>query len=545
MTAVERKVSVGFFGALAVLGALALATYLETADFIGRSRELSHIHTVLGKLDQVFLHVAAAQTKQQAFVRAGSKQDLDACQQALFSIDQLVGEIRGLSARQSGQLQRLEQLGPLVATQVKLVEDTVRRRQIAGPTAATRYFKAHLSDQSMAGLGRLLADFKDHETELMVTQNQDFERKTHVIMRFLTTGILVSLLIFAYVNRIIRQEMARRHEAERNLQRQTKTLASVLRNIGDAIVVYDAEGRLSVSNPAAERFFGELAPQLTRDSRQGEAALLLEDRSRQLAYDELPVVRALWGEDCDDLVVCLKRAKDGRFFYLSATSRGFRDADGLLSGAMVAYHDVTEQKNEQLALHGANLGLEERVNALKQAQQELQDVSVRDPLTGLYNRRQLDLIFAEELERARRSGIALGVLMMDIDFFKKFNDSFGHDAGDLVLKQVAAAVHGSLRAADSLFRFGGEEFTLLLPGADLRESQQVAEKARLAVEALQLTHQGRSLGKLSISLGVASFPQTGQGSAELLKQADEALYDAKHGGRNRSSLWQPPAKNAA
>jgi diguanylate cyclase (GGDEF)-like protein len=339
--------------------------------------------------------------------------------------------------------------------------------------------------------------------------------------------------------------MDRRHFAEQDLRHQSRVLQSVLNSISDAIIVCDAEGRVSIFNPAAERVFGRPAHQAMLESPHEDGGFLHLDRSGPLPYEELPLVRASWGQDCEDFVVCYRRPKDGRYFYLSVNARGFRDSDGVLSGAMAVYHDVTEELNERQALHGANLGLEERVQALKQVQVELQDASTRDPLTGLYNRRHLDRVFEEELERARREGIALGVLMLDVDHFKKFNDSFGHDAGDLVLKKVGEAVHASLRRADSLYRFGGEEFTVLLPGASLDEARQVAEKARHNVEALQLEHEGRLLGSLSISLGVAAYPETGRHAAELLRQADEALYRSKEGGRNRSSVWQAPGRDAA
>jgi diguanylate cyclase (GGDEF)-like protein/PAS domain S-box-containing protein len=537
---VERKVLVGFFGALAVMAALALATYTRTSDFIAQARELNRIHTALGKLDQVFKHLAESEARQADFVRSGSKADLNACQDALFAIDRLVSEIRTLSRDQSGQMQRLDQLGALVATEINVVSGAVRRRQANSQPDRSASFDRSRARDTMADIGTLLTDFKAGEDQLVSEQSGDFERRTHAITRVLGAGILVNLLIFAFVYGLIHREMTLRQAAEAGLAAQTRMLKTVVHDMNEAVLVYDAQGRLNVSNPAAERIFGQVPAWLTPESLGGKGPLFLSESLQPLPYAEIPIIRAMAGRECDDVTVYLKRP-DGRGFYLSVSTRAFHGTGGAVEGAMAVFHDITEQKNAELALHGAKDDMEERVNALKLQREELRNESIRDALTGLFNRRHLDEVFEKDLDLARRNGQSLGVVMTDIDFFKKFNDSFGHDAGDLVLKQVGAAIQRSLRAADLLFRFGGEEFILILPGASLIEAQRVAEKTRRSVESLRLTHLGRDLGRLSVSLGIAGFPQTAATTAELLHQADQALYQAKHGGRNRSVIWEAKA----
>lgn len=537
MDSVERKALLSSVFSLTVLAVLALATYAGTSDFIGRTRELNRIHQVLGKLDLVFKQLAIARADQERFMLSGKRGDLDACQDALFAIDGLAGEIRQLSMQQALQIRRLQQLEPLLADQINRVNSAIRRRQ-------GRQRLANAKD-SMGGVERLLSEFKAHETELMARQSSTFEHEALAIKWLLAGSVAMNLLVFAFVHWLIHREMSRRREAEAGQQRQSRVLASVLRDMGDAILVYDGDGRLNASNPAAERLFGPPQPRLAPEAFAQDHALLQEDRSQPIPYQDLPIVRALAGEDIDNQVLCVRRPADHRLFVLSATARAFHGHDGRISGAMVAYHDITELKSEELALHGAKQGLEERVNALKEAQEALRNVAIRDPLTGQFNRRQLASTFEEELARAAHAGIALGVVMCDIDHFKKVNDGFGHEAGDQVLQAVSAAIHASLRANDSLFRFGGEEFTLLLPGADLSESHRVAEKARQAVGQLALEHAGRPLGRLSISLGVASFPATGRGPQELLRQADEALYASKQAGRDRCTVWTEGMQHAA
>jgi diguanylate cyclase (GGDEF)-like protein len=190
---------------------------------------------------------------------------------------------------------------------------------------------------------------------------------------------------------------------------------------------------------------------------------------------------------------------------------------------------------EQVGLALANLRL----------QAALKNESMRDALTGLYNRRQLGESLAAQAALSRRQGAPFSLAMFDIDFFKQFNDRFGHQAGDAVLREVALGISASLRQGDTLYRFGGEEFTAILPGCAAAGALAVAEKARLAVAALQPSHQGLALGPLSVSVGLAAFPESAASPEELIRQADAALYEAKHGGRNRSVIWSDLSRPAA
>jgi diguanylate cyclase (GGDEF)-like protein len=129
--------------------------------------------------------------------------------------------------------------------------------------------------------------------------------------------------------------------------------------------------------------------------------------------------------------------------------------------------------------------------------------------------------------------------MIDIDHFKRFNDTFGHDAGDAVLKAVAQVLSGGMRRGDITCRYGGEEFTIFAPGAALEDGARRAEVLRQAVSAISLVHGGRPLGPITCSFGIAAFPMHGATPAEVLQTADEALYRAKEAGRNRVEAALP------
>jgi len=171
----------------------------------------------------------------------------------------------------------------------------------------------------------------------------------------------------------------------------------------------------------------------------------------------------------------------------------------------------------------------------------LRTQSVRDALTGLYNRRYLEETLDREVRRASRSRQSLGILMIDLDHFKTFNDTYGHDAGDAVLRETGAALIKGVRTEDFVCRFGGEEFVVVLPTANLEAAQTRAENLRLKVKELTVLHQGRSMGMLTISVGVAALPQHGKSPKELMAAADAALYEAKRGGRDRVVTALSPA----
>jgi diguanylate cyclase (GGDEF)-like protein/PAS domain S-box-containing protein len=169
----------------------------------------------------------------------------------------------------------------------------------------------------------------------------------------------------------------------------------------------------------------------------------------------------------------------------------------------------------------------------------LRTQSVRDALTGLHNRRYLEEVLDREVRRAARATQSLGLLMIDLDHFKSFNDTYGHDAGDAVLRDTGASLSKGIRAEDFVCRYGGEEFVVILPTADLEASRARAERLRSRMRELTIMHQGKSLGMVTISVGVATFPEHGLSPKELMAAADAALYEAKRGGRDQVAVALP------
>ena len=189
-------------------------------------------------------------------------------------------------------------------------------------------------------------------------------------------------------------------------------------------------------------------------------------------------------------------------------------------------HSVVEMAQimaEHISLSLSNIKLRET----------LHNQSVRDPLTHAFNRRYMEETLVRELPRARRKGGHVGMLMLDIDHFKQFNDSHGHAAGDLILARLSVQLQSHVRGEDIVCRMGGEEFLMILPDANLEVTRLRAEAVRAAVETMSIEYNNSFLGPVSVSIGVAVFPEHGLNSKDVLHQSDRALYLAKKNGRNR------------
>lgn len=225
--------------------------------------------------------------------------------------------------------------------------------------------------------------------------------------------------------------------------------------------------------------------------------------------------------------VCLPMVNQGDtlgVFHLEAPGDG-------TSSPVTFRLDLAVTLAEQLGLALSNLRLVAR----------LRDESIRDPLTGLCNRRYMDETLDRETRRANRNGLPLSVIAIDIDHFKAFNDSYGHDDGDMLLRRVAGYLRDQVRAEDGACRQGGDEFLVILPHATLDQAALRADQLRLGVRGLSMTSHDAAVSERSVtvSIGVASYPDHASNATGLLRAADRALYRAKAQGRDRVDLGSP------
>jgi two-component system, chemotaxis family, response regulator WspR len=212
-----------------------------------------------------------------------------------------------------------------------------------------------------------------------------------------------------------------------------------------------------------------------------------------------------------------------------------------------SYLAQAERDAAYQALRDLQHQLESSNAQLEESNRELQRLSSLDGLTGIANRRQFDKTLEQEWQRALRNCTELALIMIDIDYFKPFNDTYGHQAGDDCLKNVALALDRIVhRPSDIVARYGGEEFALILPETDIEGATRVAEKMRDAVARLNIRHEASKVAdRISLSIGVACMSPRGSDNPDiLLTAADDALYRAKHAGRNRIETTDPDAAPA-
>jgi len=203
-------------------------------------------------------------------------------------------------------------------------------------------------------------------------------------------------------------------------------------------------------------------------------------------------------------------------------------------------HLIASLQSKNQALLEMNRELEakihERTHELAEANTRLAQLAVTDGLTGLYNHRHFHERLTLEVERSQRSGLPLSLLMLDVDHFKQFNDTFGHPAGDEVLRQLSRVLADARRANDVVARYGGEEFAVILVDTPKFTAAKVAERVRERINSHDFSEAAPRAGKLSASIGVATFPDDGADAETLVRSADTALYVAKRAGRNRVVL---------
>jgi diguanylate cyclase (GGDEF)-like protein len=212
-----------------------------------------------------------------------------------------------------------------------------------------------------------------------------------------------------------------------------------------------------------------------------------------------------------------------------------KSVKGILSTQSYSADAYSEEDKETLELLAAHAAV-----ALENAHlfSEVQELAITDSLTKIYNRRRFFELAEQEFERSRRYTRPLSVIMLDIDHFKRVNDTYGHAVGDLVLETLANLVQKSLREVDVFARYGGEEFVILLPETTSIEAQLTAERIRQLISRTPI-QSGSNTIEITISFGVVELEDTCRNIEELLDRSDQAMYHSKRTGRNRVSIWSP------
>ncbi|WP_372994639.1 diguanylate cyclase [Marinobacter sp.] len=323
----------------------------------------------------------------------------------------------------------------------------------------------------------------------------------------LTTGLVLFVVLFRQLTKD-RALLTLQHNQRQALRRRERQLQVLMDNLPGMAYrcKYDPHWTMLFVSQGCARLTG-YEPEALIDNRVTSYASLMDDEDSERIYGE--VQEALANDRSFSLEYGLTR-RDGSRIWVWERGRGVEEEDG------------------SVLLEGIVLDISDR----KALENELEEMATRDPLTGLFNRREMSKVLEEELERARRYQRPMALLWIDFDHFKDVNDTFGHAAGDSVLRSISRLLLASVRSVDSIGRFGGEEFVIVLPEMDLDEAQDTAERLRRKVaEEPQPLGNGEAV-PLTISVGVAVYPDHGQSASTLCAAADKAMYLAKERGRN-------------
>jgi diguanylate cyclase (GGDEF)-like protein/PAS domain S-box-containing protein len=319
---------------------------------------------------------------------------------------------------------------------------------------------------------------------------------------------------------------SKRKEIESTLQLQSFALNAA----ANAIVITNVGGSIEWVNPAFTRLTGYTPEEVLGANPR----ILKSSRTTSEQYADL------WRTILDGKVwhgELVNRRKDESEYIEEMTISPMLGDDGHISHFIAIKQDITQRRQAEEALIKAHQRLKiqfAEINALKE---KLREQAIRDPLTGLFNRRYLQETLKRELSRARRDQVPVSIVMMDIDYFKQVNDSYGHAAGDSMLQDLGEMLRALTREGDVACRFGGEEFIAVMPGAPLSVGVERAELIRREFEFLKVKVADFKLHP-TLSLGVAAFPEHASTVDELLAAADRALYLSKQNGRNQVQIYK-------
>ena len=298
----------------------------------------------------------------------------------------------------------------------------------------------------------------------------------------------------------------------------------LIENMGDGVLVVDGIGRIVDINPAMKSF--------------------LDEEPVALIGRNISEVLNLWSHDVDQLLEGFETRTELKFRgkptrYLDLRITPLYNDDNVMNGRLIVFRDVTDRKIVEQNLRRAMDRLQTQLIEIGTLQSKLREQAIRDALTNVFNRRYLEETLERELARAERESYPLCLIMMDLDYFKDVNDTYGHEAGDVVLKALAETVMRQSRQGDFVCRYGGEEFVLVMPNIGIETARQRAEELHQIVNSLNIPYGNFNL-TTTISMGVAAYPDHGKSKEELLRAADRAMYIAKNTGRNRVVVYPEP-----
>lgn len=557
---IEQRIAIGFGLVLSLVGLVSGVSYWSITRFINASSRAEQTQQVLLELMEVLSQLKDAETGKRGYVITGQEAYLAPYYQAEAQVKPQIERLQRQMAEYPEQHNRIRLLEQLTDEQFAELKQTITLRKKSGFSTAQKAIIAGQGKALMDAIRRLVSEITVVETSRLQTQRQQATRDAQVAVSviFLSCTLAIGLapIVVFFINRDIKKrkfvEVALR-DSEIKLQQTNDRLTcwvGELEQRNEEIVLLSKMNDLlqaCLSLEEARVVVGVFLPKLFP---QQNGSIFLINASRnlleswttwggqlrsQLLFEptdclSLRLGRSLLAHSAAEGLICqhVQRPFPSEYSCIPMQAQG--ETLGVLHLQSPVEGHLTEPK-QQLARTVANQ-ISLALASLK-LRETLQHQSIRDPLTGLFNRRYLEESLSREINRAQRSEQSLSVIMVDVDHFKRFNDTFGHEAGDLVLRELGHFLQHQIRDSDIACRYGGEELTLILPDASLPDAQRRAEQLREGVKQLQVQHRQQRLDAISISLGVACFPEHGRNGETLIQSADTALYQAKREGRDR------------
>jgi len=551
----------------------------STRQFIDNNRGISHSHEVLEKLAGMFSLMKDIEAIEHGFVITGNERYLEPYETAKLETGLALQDLQSLTVGDPLQREKLELVRRLVTQRILVSKQIIDSRRSKGFEAVANPQGSDRGKRIMDSLRKAVAELEAGETaRLKERMNRAETGAGYTMLLFSILSFLVltfTILVFA----VLHYHFTGRKRAEQLLQQANQELTvwvNELEHSKHEITLLNEMSDLLQSCFTLQ----EAGSIITRHAQQlfsfdSGAFFLVNEPKKMLeavaVWGDKPIGQQLFQPaDCWALrqgqtyqtgnlpseIRCSHLDSQGSAPYICIPILGQGEILGLMhlqSGTPTSSSDQkttdpsdrrldTSQKSKyrlavtvakQVGLALANLKLLET----------LRNQATRDSLTGLFNRRLLAESLEREILRAERSRSFVGIIMIDIDYFKRLNDTFGHAAGDSVLQQLASLLQEQTRGGDLACRYGGEEFVLVLPEASLEGALQRAEQLRREVRHLNLYHGQQTLGVITLSLGVAVFPEHGGTAETLLGAADEALYRAKAAGRDRVVAASAPKQS--
>lgn len=347
----------------------------------------------------------------------------------------------------------------------------------------------------------------------------------------LTAGYFILLILALLVARFQWTTLRQREEL-RTSEAHFRRLAE---NMADIVWLADAQMRFTYINAADQRVRGfardEVIGTNVRDNLTLQGQNILKQKLR-----ERRELEASGNKDMPLKYEIPMHHKNGGELWIEMSSVPIYGSDGCINGYQGVGRDVSGRRQHEANLLQSHQQLENQLHEVAEEKSALQELAMRDSLTGLYNRRFLDSALPRELARAERDGKPLAIIMLDLDHFKKVNDQFGHAAGDKVLTALADLLKKGARESDLICRYGGEEFVAIMRNMSADQAVERVESWRKQLEEM-LVVSGDFKIRVTLSAGIAVFPDHGRTSDLLVTRADEMLYKSKQEGRNRITVY--------